>query len=297
MKKVIITFAIVSFLFSNVYSQITNTEKESFMKIEIKGQPFVADFYYTMDSIGKIGIIVLGGSEGGKPYYLAEPLAEKKLAVLSLAYFKEPGLPDNLELIPLEYFNAPINWLKSNYNFEKVVVVGISKGAELSLLLAAQNRAINGVVAYSPSSVVFEGFCAKQTDSNSSWTITGVQVPFVPFDVNGITNMDDYYAIYKQSLTQTELVERAVIKVEDINGPVLLFSGTDDKMWPSGIMAGMIINRLTSENFKFSFNNISYLGAGHVFSEYYTQLGGTAETNKAARLGAMEAVIEYLKNF
>ena len=171
--------------------------------------------------------------------------------------------------------------------------MGISKGAELALLLAVNNKNINGVIAYSPSAVVFEGFCAKQTDSNSSWMIAGKQVPFVPFDVTGVSNMNDYFAIYKQSLTQIALVEKAKIEVEKINGPVILFSGTDDKMWPSGEMSEMIINRLTSRKFNFSFKHISFELAGHVFSEYYTQLGGTADSNKTARLKAMEAVISF----
>jgi dienelactone hydrolase len=266
------------------------------MKVEIKDQPFVADYYSTPENVSKVGIVVVGGSEGGKPYYLAEPLAEKGFPVLSLAYFKEPTLPDNLELIPLEYFNTAINWFKQNCDFEKIVFVGISKGAELSLLLASHNKYINGVVAYSPASVVFEGFCAKQTDSNSSWMINGAQVPFVPFDVTGVSNMNDYYAIYKQSLTQTELVEKSAIRVEEINGNILLLSGSDDKMWPSGEMSEMIINRLNSRNFNFSFKHISFEFAGHVFSEYYTQLGGTAESNKTARLKAMEAVLSFLEN-
>jgi dienelactone hydrolase len=293
MKKSVIVLLLILYYSTNVNSQLNNITKESFMKVELKDQPFVADYYYTPDSVSKIGVIVIGGSEGGKPYYLAEPLAEEGFSVLSLAYFKEPTLPDNLELIPLEYFTTAINWFKRNYNFEKIIIVGISKGAELSLLLATNFKNINGVIAYSPSAVVFEGFCAKQTDSNSSWMIDGTQVPFVPFDVTGVSNMNDYYAIYKQSLTQTEIVEKAAIKVEEINGPILLFSGTDDKMWPSGEMSEMLVNRLTTNNFHFSFKHISFEGAGHVFSEYYTQLGGTADSNKTARLKAMEAVISF----
>ena len=99
------------------------------MKLEIKNQPFIADFYHTPDSKNKIVLIVVGGSEGGKPSYLAEQFVEKGFSVLSLAYFKENTLPDNLELIPLEYFDAPISWLQSNHNYDKMIIVGISKGA------------------------------------------------------------------------------------------------------------------------------------------------------------------------
>ena len=35
--------------------------------IEVKAQPFVADFYCVTSSIPKPGILLLGGSEGGRP--------------------------------------------------------------------------------------------------------------------------------------------------------------------------------------------------------------------------------------
>jgi dienelactone hydrolase len=267
------------------------------VKMEITDLPFLADYYYSSDPKPGPGIIVLGGSEGGKPSYLAEPLAAQGHSLLALAYFKESGLPETLEMIPLEYFDAPIQWLKNKHSAKTIVLVGISKGAELALLLGSMRKDISGVIVYSPSSVVFEGFGNNPITPQSSWTRQGRPVPFVPFDATGVANMNDYYAIYKQSLTQADTVGKAAIPVEQVNGPILLFSGTDDRMWPSGPMAETIVARLASRNFEFKFTHIRFEGAGHVFSEYFTQLGGTAEANKAARLGAMEATIGFLKNF
>jgi dienelactone hydrolase len=263
------------------------------MKLKIKNQPFVADFYHTPDSKNKIVLVVVGGSEGGKPNYLAEQFVEKGFSVLSLAYFKETTLPDNLELIPLEYFDSPIFWLQSNHNFDKIIIVGISKGAELALLLASINNDICGVIAYSPSAVVFEGFGNDQTKHNPSWTINSKQIKFVPFDTTGVKDLNDYYAIYKQSITQTSFVENAMIEVENINGPILLLSGSDDRMWPSKEMSEMIVNRLKTKNFKFKYKDICFDGAGHVFSEYYTELGGNADSNKIARVEAMEEILRF----
>jgi dienelactone hydrolase len=267
------------------------------VKMEINDLPFVAEYYSSSEPKPGPGIIVIGGSEGGKPSYLAEPLAKQGFDLLSLAYFKEIGLPETLELIPLEYFDAPIQWLKNRHNAKDVVLVGISKGAELALLLGSMRKDISGVIAYSPSSVVFEGFGNDPANPRSSWTSQGRPVPFVPFDVTGVENLNDYYAIYKQSLTHADTVGQAAIPVENINGPIMLFSGTDDRMWPSGPMAETIVAWLASGNFKFQFKHIRFEGAGHVFSEYFTQLGGTAAANKAARLGALEAAIGFLKGF
>ncbi|RPJ54618.1 MAG: hypothetical protein EHM23_28545 [Acidobacteria bacterium] len=43
------------------------------------------------------------------------------------------------------------------------------------------------------------------------------------------------------SLDNKEAVEKAVIPGEKINGPVLLVSGKDDRLWPSSAMVDMVI--------------------------------------------------------
>ncbi|SHJ80442.1 BAAT / Acyl-CoA thioester hydrolase C terminal [Arenibacter nanhaiticus] len=68
------------------------------------------------------------------------------------------------------------------------------------------------------------------------------------------------------------------IKVEKINGPVLLFSGKDDRVWPSSLMADMIEQRLKENNFKYSFQNIKYEEAGHLISS-------DPESNSNSRTG------------
>jgi len=67
-------------------------------------------------------------------------------------------------------------------------------------------------------------------------------------------------------LAKTDFVEKASIKVENINGPILLFSGNDDKIWPSSKMADMIEKRLEKNEFKHPFQNIKYDNAGHSIS-------------------------------
>src|SRR5581483_4943151 len=52
----------------------------------------------------KPAVLVLGGSEGGLPGFTSRMLAAHGYPSLALAYFKEPGLPQTLDRIPLEYF-------------------------------------------------------------------------------------------------------------------------------------------------------------------------------------------------
>ena len=49
-------------------------------------------------------------------------------------------------MIPLEYFDAPKKWLKDRLETRNngVIVIGVSKGAELSLLLASNNQDYKG---------------------------------------------------------------------------------------------------------------------------------------------------------
>jgi hypothetical protein len=65
------------------------------------------------------GILFLGGSEGGLPFPpLAELLAARGYPTLGVAYFREPGLPQTLENIPLEYFQRALVWLRAQPQVE-----------------------------------------------------------------------------------------------------------------------------------------------------------------------------------
>jgi hypothetical protein len=100
-------------------------------KTEITGQGFVADFYNSEGSQNKVVILLLGGSDGGKPDHLVTPLLDLGYPVMALAYFKTGELPEYLDMIPLEYFDKPIAWLQNNEKIRKakIVIVGESKGA------------------------------------------------------------------------------------------------------------------------------------------------------------------------
>jgi len=61
----------------------------------------------------------------------------------------------------------------------------------------------------------------------------------------------------------------AVIKVEHINGPILLISAKNDSVWSSAYMAKKIIERLDAKNFEYYYIHISIIGdhgalAGHL---------------------------------
>jgi dienelactone hydrolase len=270
------------------------------VKSEIQGQSFIADFYCRQDSTNKLGVLFLGGSEGGKPRgYFARFLATNGYPTLALAYFKEKGLPESLQSIPLEYFDQAIAWMETNQqaHADRVVVVGASRGAELALLLASTNPKIKGVVALSPSSVVWNGMPKElPIVPCSSWTLGGKPVPFMPYDSTKAApkDMHDVYLLFQEALKQRKAVEKAAIKVERIHGPVLLASGQDDEIWPAGEMADAICSRLKEKGFKYRFENLKYPDAGHTLNERL-MIGGTFEGNQKARIDFEEQALVFLK--
>ncbi len=265
------------------------------IKSEITGGGFVANFYCDPNITNKFGILFLGGSEGGIPH-VERFLPENGYPTLALAYFKEKGLPENLESIPLEYFDKPIEWMQHNTHIPStnIVVIGASRGTEVALLLGSLKPAVKGVIAISPSSVVWSGI-PKDASSGAcpSWTMDGKPIPYMPLDPNDITS--GIYHYFVRSLARTNDVERAAIHVENIRGPILLASGQDDPICPAGEMANAICARLKDAGFKYKYTQLVYKNAGHTLNENF-MIGGTAEGNKEARIDLEKQILAFLGN-
>src|SRR5689334_23277300 len=102
--------------------------------------------------------VVFGGSEGGEhAIRQAALLAAHGFPTLSLAYFKEPGLPRYLEDVPLEYFARAVRILRRRPDVDpaRVVTIGASRGGEASLLVAATYPdLVHGAIGLVPSANV-----------------------------------------------------------------------------------------------------------------------------------------------
>ena len=272
--------------------------------IEVKGEPFVADFYCVKSSVPRPGILFLGGSGGGRPGEgMPNFLATNGWPVLALAYFKGKGLPQSLQMIPLEYFDAPLAWMQHQSNIRSggVIVMGVSKGAELALLLASERPQIRAVIALAPSSVVWTGMKESgwPADFHSSWSFRGQPVPYLPLDYSRGFDANDRLAVlklFKTALAQKAAVKKASIRVEKIDGPILLLSGKADELWPSPQMADAICERLRTKHYRFNCENVEYPDAGHWFDEH-SKLGGTPGGNRQAGADARSKILSFLHNF
>lgn len=209
--------------------------------IEAADERFSAHYHPASADDTKVAVLVLGGSEGGVPERLAAPIIQAGFPVLALPYFKAPGLPAELEKIPLEYFDEATTWLlqQPGNSAERLIVVGWSKGAELALLLASRDPRIERVVAIAPSSVVWAGILNDWTQTpGSSWTAAGKELPHVPFRPSG--PVEGLLDLYTQSLANRDDAGAANIPLERIRADVVLLSGAEDEIWPSAQMAATI---------------------------------------------------------
>ena len=118
-------------------------------------------------------MLEFGGSEGGLSVVMSRVLAAHGYPSLALAYFKEPGLPQGLARIPLEYFATALRALRAAPNVDPrhVLVAGVSRGSEAALLLGVHYpQLVDGVLAGVPSSVANVGY---PDTSSPAWTLAG----------------------------------------------------------------------------------------------------------------------------
>ena len=232
--------------------------------------PGVNSQLYVGESDNQSLIVGLGGSEGGNAWAsnywkkTRDEFIRQGYAFLALGYFGAKGAPDSLDRISLEKIHDAILEATKNpkINKNRIALIGGSKGGELALLLASHFKTIKCVVGIVPGHASFPGLTSHL--STSSWTYQGAEVPYVPVSEETIPALvkRDLRLAFDTMLKDTAAVEKALIKVEQINGPVLLVSATKDEMWGSTPMSEAIMKRLKAKNFSHYYEHIAIEG-GH----------------------------------
>jgi hypothetical protein len=270
------------------------------VRVDVRENGLYAAFYRPQTQERVPAIILLGGSEGGIDVIssMATSFALEGYGALALAYWGEQGLPQTLENIPLEYFDAAVEWLKSRPGVEAdaIGVMGWSRGSEAALLLGARNPDIRAVGAIAPSGVVWQGLdFADMINAGPAWTAGGEPLAFLRADASAYRPNGPMAPIFENVLDDADARPETAIPVERIEGPILLISGDADALFPSVTFAGRIVARLEAAGFAHEVQNLVYPGAGHVvfvgapdspmarsLGAPNATMGGTAEANAAA---------------
>ena len=213
-------------------------------------------------------IVGLGGSEGGNAWtsdYWKETrdkFIKKGYAFLAIGYFGAKGTPELLEKIAIEDIHDAIIEATKNkkVNKKKIAIIGGSRGADLALLIGSYYKDIDCVVGLVASNAVFPGHTNHFT--TSSWTYNGEELPFVPVSEETVPFImkKDLRGAFTTMLKDTIAVKKAIIKVEKINGPILLISATEDEIAPTEPMSNDIMSRLEKYNFKYHKEHIAIEG-------------------------------------
>ena len=269
-------------------------------RTDVRAGGLWAELYEPEGGSSLPAIIAFGGSEGGLDTIsgMAATFAQKGYATLALAYWAEPGLPQTLEQVPLEYFDKAVAWLKARPEVDPRAIgaIGWSRGSEAVLLLGSRNRDVHAVVAIAPSGFVWLGLNNQDAaHARPAWTAGGQPLPHLTPDPRAYRANAPLKGVFISTLATADKRPETQIPAERTNGPILLISGGDDALWPSQQMADELVARLKAKGFRHEVQHLTYAKAGHVvfvgapdgpmargFTTATPMLGGSPEANAQA---------------
>jgi pimeloyl-ACP methyl ester carboxylesterase len=261
---------------------------------------------YLSDKPGKRPLVLLlHGSEGGtgfmEDFGVQETLRARGFHVLGAIYFDSsssfPG-PKALNQVRLESFMEEIKkYAQAHHEIidsSEIGIVGVSLGGELSLLLASLYPEFKFVLALVPGDVVFQ---KHDPFGGSPWMHKDKELPYVRFPILAWQSIKCFvmwngfwisqYSPFEflrwapermlctgmmlDAMERADNLEQASIKVENINGPVLLVSGQDDIMWPSAFMSDRALERLKKNNFTHPKGHLALPGGHGAWTEIWFQ--------------------------
>ena len=274
----------------------------------VREEGLVGTLFLPGASAPRPAVLALGGAGGGLSEGAAESFASEGFAALALAYFGLDGLPRELVEIPLEYFEGAIAWLKRHPMVDpgRVAVAGNSKGGELALLLGATYPKHVGAVV--GQGIPFERE-VYHGGPRSPWSLRGEAVRFIALArplVPEVVLMTESLledrpisirAFYERALGDETAVAAASVPVEKIEGPVMLISGTDDRLWPSTRLSEMAIGRLEANDHPFPHEHL-LAPPGYEPAASWTgrfELGGSRQADEFANADSWPKVIGFLE--
>ena len=256
---------------------IQRLAREGVQRIEVREEGLVGTLFLPEGEGPWPAVMILNGSGGGINEPRAALYASHDYMAFALAYFKAPGLSDYISNTPLEYFKQGLDWLRREHKPYKnfVALNGQSRGGELVLLLASlYPKDVSAVIAYVPGAVVHSGQNAADPAvgrEGPAWLLNGQPITHVwqdnktatwaPFDQGPAPHRHEKAIL--TALQDKDAVARARIKVENIQAPIIMLSGTDDGSWPSSLYSQMVYEKLQEVGFAYDVQWVDTPDAGH----------------------------------
>ena len=175
-------------------------------------------------------------------------LSKKGVNVLTMSPGKKNYSHHNY---PLERIEAAINWLKNAGNV-RIGIAGASTTGTLALTAASYFPDITLTIAMTPSDFIWQGFAQGKKDGCGEWpiegeslfTYRGTPLPYMPFcykhpdywkvmreEAKRTGNMTASRKVFDDSEAAHPITEDEFIKIENINGKLLMIGAEDDCLW------------------------------------------------------------------
>ncbi|XP_040268691.1 acyl-coenzyme A thioesterase 1-like [Bufo bufo] len=209
-------------------------------------------------------IIDLYGTGGGLMEHRASLLANHGFLTMALAYFDYDDLPNSLGGLHLDYFREALEFLKSHpkVNKERIGAIGLSKGADLVLIMAAYLPGIRAAVS----------ICGCSANSFAPLSCGKFTIPCLGFSAEKVKFTEAGALDLSESMDDPldPANCEALIPVERSSAAFLILSGSDDKNWPSATYAEQLVGRLREH--QKDVESKCYPGAGHLLEPPYFPL-------------------------
>ena len=221
-------------------------------------------------------VIAFGGSVGKflLSQMMAWEFAASGMDTLILAYHGEPGLPKLLKDQPVDVIERAALGLKAR-GYEKIGLWGVSMGGCLALLAGSLlPELISCVVASAPMEMVPQAEDNKRPIPGSAFSFHGEPLPFVRYVPDGaawkrafLRETLRHGEPYTLDLLRTAYAQNdepeAVIKIWNINGPILVLGSELDSMCPDAETIGRYRGQLEAHGFPHRFESRVYPYLGH----------------------------------
>ena len=195
-----------------------------------------------------------------------------------------PGRKDYSHVnCPLERIEEAIKWLKEHGN-KKIGIMGMSTAGMHSLVAASFFSDITLTFGITASDYVWQGFEQGKKDGCKEWPIQGTStlswkgepLPYMPFvyqhpeywqkiqeETKGSGDFIRSSNLFIDSEKARPHTEEEMIKIENINGKLILIGADDDGLWEAGKYVRRMDERLKNRPHKCEYEAVAYKYGTH----------------------------------